>query len=174
MVCQTTTLVETDSLVFLQYRVNTETTLKKKKRKRHNKVKDRCHWIWSLLLKLVKPQLFPLFANAKLSKLVLLGKSDCTTWGLKSPRSLSVLFCLDTVLRAFTSFCYGKTSTDRMTVLHINKTTAVSRARWGERSRWKMEDKYQDKWILSYNISINHKTAHNPQIFLLVLKCQFL
>lgn len=39
-------------------------------------------------------------------------KSDWTTWGLKSPRSLGVLFCLHTVLKASASICYEETNAD--------------------------------------------------------------
>lgn len=116
-----------------------------------------------VLLKPVKLW-YLLFSNVKPTE----QDSDWITWGLDGPRSLSVLFRLDTVLRVFTSFCYEKTSMEFWVSIawqyFISTKPLLSAGGGGgkERSKWKMEDKYQDKWILSQtflSITKLHKTS---------------
>ncbi len=105
-------------------------------------------------VEMLKPQLSSLFANAELTKLMLLGRKRLNYLRLKKPQITECLIlfrcrALSIHVILLWEDKHGILGLCSMTVLHINKTTAVSWRRWGERSRWKMEDKHQDKWILS-------------------------
>ena len=86
----------------------------KKSRDTHKGKEDRCHWICSCADGIDETSVVSIVcwcgevhktsgAGQKVTEL---------PEALKSPRSLCVLFCLDIVLRALTSFCYKNTSVE--------------------------------------------------------------
>ncbi len=80
-----------------------------KYRKNVKKKKDDKHATGSMVV-MLKPELLPLFANAKLTKLMLLGRKPLNYLRLKKPQITQCLILFRYGARAFTSLCYEKTS----------------------------------------------------------------
>lgn len=114
-----------------------------------------------------QPWLFPVFDNAKLTKQELLGKIWRNYLRLKKSQITQCLtlfqYCAQRIhINLLWGDKHGILGLCSMTEHHINKTTAVSWGRWRERSRWKMEEKHQDKWILSQTF-LSITKLHKPQ-----------
>ena len=114
-----------------------------------------------MLLKPVNPESFPLFANAKPTKPVLPGRKRLNYLRLRKvpDHSASYFFCR-----------YRALGLCRTTALHIHKNHKLSAGGrevvvvGGGRSRWKMDDKYQDKWRLSQTVLSLTKAERAPDI----------
>lgn len=135
----------------------------------HAEDKDRRRWICGAVpLKPVNPESFPLFANAKPTKPELPGRKRLNYLRLRKVPDHSASYYFF-----------------RFRALGLCRTTSASHPQkkhdcqlegeggeGGRRSRWKMDDKYQDKWRLSQTVLSITKAEREPQISLFVLDCQ--